>query len=191
MTHHTITSAHGGPRSPKPLRFKIGIGLLVLYPFLYLVIPIGPFLPIAVGARVGVIAGVLAAAEAIFVLGVACVGKEAYRAIKAKLGLGKKKRAREAARRLAAEASVETETETEVEADVDRDEPARAAGGFGASRDTVERAAGDIVEPAAALEHHTENDHATAIARSPRVRDADQSADRGALDGDRGASAAA
>lgn len=93
-------------RSPKkPIRFKIGVGLLILYPFLYLIIPIAPFLPIDVGFKVGLVAAVLGCAEAVFVLGVACVGKEAYQAIKARPGLGKRKRAKQEAARLAAEAA--------------------------------------------------------------------------------------
>ncbi|MBO9625789.1 MAG: transporter suffix domain-containing protein [Microbacterium sp.] len=89
----------------KPIRFKIGVGLLILYPLMYLIIPIAPFLPIEVGVKVGLVAAVLGAAEAILLIGIACVGKEAYHAIKAKLGLGKKKRAAEEAARLEAEAS--------------------------------------------------------------------------------------
>uniref|UniRef100_UPI0040535889 transporter suffix domain-containing protein n=1 Tax=Microbacterium sp. LWH7-1.2 TaxID=3135257 RepID=UPI0040535889 len=44
-----------------------------------------PFLPLDVETKAGVVAGDLAAAEVIFVLGVAFVGKEAYQAIKARL----------------------------------------------------------------------------------------------------------
>lgn len=119
------TPSGDAPKKKKPIRFKIGVGLLILYPFLYLIIPIGPFLPIAVGFKVGLIAGVLGAAEGIFVLGVACVGKEAYQAIKKKLGLGKKKRAKEEAARLAAEAEAapEIQSETDSGAVTDSAEP--------------------------------------------------------------------
>ncbi|MGB4136803.1 MAG: transporter suffix domain-containing protein [Microbacterium sp.] len=95
----------------KPIRFKIGVGLLILYPLMYLIIPIAPFLPIDVGFKVGLVAAVVGAAEGVFLLGVACVGKEAYLAIKARLGLGRKKRAREEAAHLSAEAEAQAEKE--------------------------------------------------------------------------------
>jgi len=99
---HTPSAAPGGtpgpgvPLSQRPARFKIGVGLLILYPLLYLVIPIAPMLPLDTPTKLGLIAGVLAAAEGILLLGIACVGKEAYHAIKARLKLGRKKTKRSA-----------------------------------------------------------------------------------------------
>lgn len=111
MTQHTIApesiavpdGAALKPKPKKPLRFKIGVGLLIFYPFMYLIIPISAFLPIEVGFKVGLVAGVLGAAEGVLLLAIACVGKEAFQAIKAKLGLGKKKRAEQEAALLAEE----------------------------------------------------------------------------------------
>lgn len=69
----------------KPLRFKIGIGLLILYPFFYLVIPIAPFLAIDAGFKVALVGGVLAVAEVVLLAVIACVGNEACQAVKAKI----------------------------------------------------------------------------------------------------------
>lgn len=71
--------------SKKPLRFKLGIALLILYPFMWLFAAVVPFLPLEVGVKAAIVGGDLVAAEIVFVLGVACVGKETYLAIKAKL----------------------------------------------------------------------------------------------------------
>ena len=71
--------------SKKPLRFKFGIALLILYPFMWLFAAIVPFLPLDVGVKAAIVGGDLVAAEIVFVLAVACVGKETYLAIKAKL----------------------------------------------------------------------------------------------------------
>ncbi|MBF6245672.1 transporter suffix domain-containing protein [Nocardia elegans] len=81
----TPVDAGAAPGSrTKPVRFKLGIGLLIFYPLMYLVAVIVPFLPLDVGLKAGLIAGDLAAAEVVLLIGVACVGKEAYRAIKAR-----------------------------------------------------------------------------------------------------------
>ncbi|MCM1011946.1 MULTISPECIES: transporter suffix domain-containing protein [unclassified Brevibacterium] len=80
----------------KPLRFKFGIALLILYPLFFLIIPIAPFLPIDAGSKVGLVAGVLAAGEGVLLLAIACVGKEAFQAIKAKILRRKKKPVEEA-----------------------------------------------------------------------------------------------
>lgn len=84
MNLDSAPATTGSPRR-KPLRFQIGIGLLVLYPLLYLIIPIAPFLPLDAGSKVAVVGGVLAGAEAILLLAIALVGKETYQAIKARL----------------------------------------------------------------------------------------------------------
>lgn len=90
-TLNTPATEINTPAKPtKPLRFKIGIALLILYPLFYLVIPIAPFLPFAAGLKIGIVAGILGAAEGVLLLGIACVGKETYQAIKAKLKLGRK-----------------------------------------------------------------------------------------------------
>ncbi len=127
-----VAAPSGDDPKKKPIRFKIGVGLLILYPFMYLIIPIAPFLPIEVGFKVGLVAAVLGAAEGVFVLGVACVGKEAYQAIKAKLGLGKKKRAREEAARLAAGRMTESIT-------VGADDDAVGHGAAAATTSSLER----------------------------------------------------
>lgn len=75
----------GAPFSKKPLRFKLGIALLILYPLMWLFAAVVPFLPLDVGTKAALVGGDLVAAEIVFVLGVACVGKETYLAIKAKL----------------------------------------------------------------------------------------------------------
>ncbi|WP_453984490.1 transporter suffix domain-containing protein [Brevibacterium casei] len=79
-------------KAKKPLRFKFGIALLILYPLFFLIIPIAPFLPIDTGSKVGLVAGVLAAGEGVLLLAIACVGKEAFQAIKAKILRRKKKK---------------------------------------------------------------------------------------------------
>lgn len=68
------------------MRFKVGVGLLILYPLMWLFAAVVPLLPLATGAKAAVIAGDLAAAEIIALLGIACVGKETYQAIKARFG---------------------------------------------------------------------------------------------------------
>lgn len=86
-TEHTggqYTGAHPAEQKPrKPLRFKIGVALLVIYPFLYLIIPVAPFLPVGVGTAAAITAGVIGAAEVLLLVAIACMGKEGYQAIKA------------------------------------------------------------------------------------------------------------
>lgn len=79
------SAATAGGAAKKPLRFKIGVGLLILYPFLYLVIAIAPFLPLATASKGAVIAAVIGAAEVILLIAVALMGKEAYLAIKSRV----------------------------------------------------------------------------------------------------------
>lgn len=82
----TDVAPEGVPsQKKKPFRFKLGVALLILYPLMWLFAAVVPFLPLDVATKAALVAGDLAAAEVIFVLGVACVGKEAYQAIKARL----------------------------------------------------------------------------------------------------------
>lgn len=77
----------------KPFRFKFGIGLLILYPVMWLFVVVVPFLPLDAGLKAAIIAGDAAAAEIVLLLGIACVGKETYQAIKARLRRRKRKAA--------------------------------------------------------------------------------------------------
>ncbi len=79
----------------KPLRFSIGIGLLILYPLMWLFAAVVPFLPLDIALKAAIIAGDLAAAEGVGLLGIACVGKEAYQAIKARFRLKRRSTAAE------------------------------------------------------------------------------------------------
>lgn len=83
--HMTDAAAEPVSSRKKPVRFKFGIGLLILNSLMWLFAAVVPFLPLEAGTKAGVIAGDLVAAEVIFLLGVACVGKETYQALKAKL----------------------------------------------------------------------------------------------------------
>lgn len=75
----------------KPARFKVGVALLVLYPLMYLIVPIGPLLPLSGGAIAALISGVVAAAEGVLLLAIACMGKEAYQSMKAWFTRGRKR----------------------------------------------------------------------------------------------------
>lgn len=68
---------------PKSLRFKIGVALLIVYPFLYLIIPIAPLLPFSGGMQATIAAVVIGVAEVLLLVAIALMGKEGYRAIKA------------------------------------------------------------------------------------------------------------
>lgn len=74
--------AREGAKPGKPLRFKIGVALLILYPFFYLAIPIAPLLPLDGGMKVAVAGGVVAVGEVVLLVAIALMGKEAYQAIK-------------------------------------------------------------------------------------------------------------
>lgn len=80
----THVAPQDAPKQKKPFRFKFGVGLLILYPLMWLAAGITPFLPLAVATKAAVVAGILIAAEVVILLGIACVGKEAYLAIKAR-----------------------------------------------------------------------------------------------------------
>lgn len=79
----TATSETGTAK--RPLRFKIGVALLVLYPFLYLVVPIAPFLPLETAAKAAVVGAVIGAAEVVLLIAIALMGKEAYDAIRSRI----------------------------------------------------------------------------------------------------------
>ncbi|MFE2657644.1 transporter suffix domain-containing protein [Brevibacterium sp. NPDC059310] len=123
MTTKPRTRKAPAKGAKKPLRFKFGIALLILYPLFFLIIPIAPFLPIDAGSKVGLVAGVLAAGEGVLLLAIACVGKEAFQAIKAKILRRKKKPATEA-----------TETTAETSSDRATDAPAAKPAVVGAVR---------------------------------------------------------
>lgn len=80
----TTQTAPANPRTKKPLRFKIGVGFVILCGVLYLGIIASLFLPVDPIAKAAVIGGVIVAAEASLLIGIACMGKEAYQAIKAR-----------------------------------------------------------------------------------------------------------
>lgn len=90
-TVHTSARDNNVDKKKKPLRFKIGIGLLILYPIMLLSAAVIPFLPLEVGVKAAVIGGILASAEGILLVAIACVGKEAFQAIKARFLKRKKK----------------------------------------------------------------------------------------------------
>ncbi|QRX90341.1 transporter suffix domain-containing protein [Streptomyces noursei] len=76
----------------RPLRFKIGVALLVVCGLIYLGVLIVLFLPMAAAGKAAVIGGTVVAAETCTVRGVAGVGKEVVQAVKARMGLNKRKR---------------------------------------------------------------------------------------------------
>lgn len=127
MTTKPRTRKAPAKGAKKPLRFKFGIALLILYPLFFLIIPIAPFLPIDAGSKVGLVAGVLAAGEGVLLLAIACVGKEAFQAIKAKILRRKKKPATEATETTA-------ETVTDTSSDTTTDTPAAKPAVVGAVR---------------------------------------------------------
>ncbi|WP_020495343.1 transporter suffix domain-containing protein [Sciscionella marina] len=78
----------------KPIRFKIGVALLVCCALIYLGVLVVLFLPLDAVGKAAIIGGVVVAAETCTVLGVAGVGKEAVQALKARFGLKRRKRDR-------------------------------------------------------------------------------------------------
>lgn len=81
--HVEADSPEALPRK-NPLRFKFGIGLLILYPLMWIFAAVVPFLPLSTGAKAAIVGVDLAAAEVILLLGIALVGKETYQAIKSR-----------------------------------------------------------------------------------------------------------
>lgn len=89
----TGVKTRGANFRSKPFRFKLGIGLLILYPLMWVFAAVVPFLPLDMSVKAAVIAGDLVAAEVIALLGIACVGKETYQAIKARFRRTKRRAA--------------------------------------------------------------------------------------------------
>lgn len=79
MTNPTTTL------TARPLRFRIGVALLVLYVLLWTVVLVVPFLPLDGGLTAGLAGGIGVGAEALLLVAIACVGKESYHALKARL----------------------------------------------------------------------------------------------------------
>ncbi len=71
------------------MRFKVGVGLLVLYVIMLLSVAVIGVLPLELGAKVATVSAVLVSSEVVFLLGVIGIGKEAYQALKAKFHLKK------------------------------------------------------------------------------------------------------
>ncbi|MFC9759642.1 transporter suffix domain-containing protein [Streptomyces sp. NPDC056921] len=78
----------------RPLRSKIGVALLVLCALIYMGVLVVLFLPMTAAGKAATIGGMVVAAETCALLGIAGVGKETVQAIKARIGLKKRKRDR-------------------------------------------------------------------------------------------------
>ncbi|MFB6717455.1 transporter suffix domain-containing protein [Streptomyces sp. NPDC056237] len=78
----------------RPLRFKIGVALLVLCALIYLGALVVLFLPLTAAGKATAVGGMIVAAEACALIGVAGVGKETVQAVKTRMGLKKRKRDR-------------------------------------------------------------------------------------------------
>lgn len=76
--------ASPAPGEPKPLRFKFGVALLVLYPLLFLAMGVLALIPMNGTTKAAAIGGLLVTSEVVFFVGVALIGKEAYQALKAR-----------------------------------------------------------------------------------------------------------
>ncbi|GAB98280.1 hypothetical protein BJY21_002315 [Kineosphaera limosa] len=82
----TRSEGHATPNTThKPLRFRVGMGLLIVYPFMFLVLPIAPFLPMDAAGKGILIGGAIGLAEVILLVAIACVGKETYQTFKARI----------------------------------------------------------------------------------------------------------
>lgn len=69
----------------KKFTYKLGIGLLICYPFIWLVPVIAPFTSLSVEMKAAVVAGAIAFAEVVFVVGVVFVGKEVVKKYRKRL----------------------------------------------------------------------------------------------------------
>ena len=69
----------------RSIRFRIGVGLLVIYVLMWVAAAVVPFLPLTLTAKGTIISVGLVAAEVVGLLGLALVGKEAYQAMKDRL----------------------------------------------------------------------------------------------------------
>ncbi|MGE7112015.1 transporter suffix domain-containing protein [Lysinibacillus sp. NPDC047702] len=72
-------------KQKKPFLFKIGIGLLILYPILWGLAAIVPFTPFSTHIKATVITACIVVGEIFFLIGVAFVGKEVVTKYKSKL----------------------------------------------------------------------------------------------------------
>lgn len=73
-----------GDKPKKPLLFKLGIGLLILYPILWGFAAILPFTPFPTHIKATVITVCIVVGEIFFLIGVAFVGKEMVTKYKSK-----------------------------------------------------------------------------------------------------------
>ncbi|QPR66456.1 transporter suffix domain-containing protein [Lysinibacillus macroides] len=74
-----------GDKQKKPFLFKLGIGLLILYPVLWGFAAIVPFTPFPIHIKATVITTCIVVGEIFFLIGVAFVGKEVVTKYKSKL----------------------------------------------------------------------------------------------------------
>ncbi|WP_144510101.1 transporter suffix domain-containing protein [Bacillus sp. FJAT-22090] len=74
-----------GDKQKKPFLFKLGIGLLVLYPILWGFIAIVPFTPFPTHIKATIITVCIVVGEILFLIGAAFVGKEVVTKYKSKL----------------------------------------------------------------------------------------------------------
>lgn len=72
-------------KQKKPILFKLGIGLLILYPILWGFAVILPFTPLPTHIKATVITACIVVGEIFFLIGVAFVGKEVVTKYKSKL----------------------------------------------------------------------------------------------------------
>lgn len=72
-------------KQKKPFLFKLGIGLLILYPILWGLVAIVPFTPFPTHIKATVITVCIVVGEIFFLIGVAFVGKEVVTKYKSKL----------------------------------------------------------------------------------------------------------
>lgn len=76
----------------KPLRFKFGIGLLILYPILWIIVPIVPFTPFSLSVKGIIVTSIIIIGEIILLSGIALTGKEVVMKIKEKLKFRKRRK---------------------------------------------------------------------------------------------------
>ncbi len=72
-------------KQKKPFLFKLGIGLLILYPILWGFAAIVPFTPFPTNVKAAVITVCIVLGEILFLIGAALVGKEVVNKYKSKL----------------------------------------------------------------------------------------------------------
>lgn len=100
MSNHRDLVVEPEVQQERPLRFKVGVGLLVVYVAMWLAAALVPFLPLDLTTKSSIIAVDLIAAEVVGLVGIILIGKEAYQAIKARfLRFGRKGSKRKAATR--------------------------------------------------------------------------------------------